>query len=98
MHIDHLTINEAMWAIRKLKRQKAPGPDQVPIGFFKDTDREQLDMFLQLLDSWWNGEQMPTEATQAQVTFLFKKGDKANLNNYRPMWLLSSIYKIPTAD
>ena len=49
-----------------------------------------------MLNAYWNGKQMPSELTQAQVILLFKKGDKSKLSNYRPISLLNTNYKLLT--
>ena len=97
MNLADFTMEEIMWAINKLKREKAPGPDGIPIEFFKEMKETQLRIIQTLIDKWWNGEIIPEDLTQAQVILLYKKGDKNNLANYKPISLLNSIYKIITA-
>jgi hypothetical protein len=46
---------------------------------------------------WWEQEHVPTEAQQARVALLFKKGDTAKWANYRPIALLPTTYKLFTA-
>ena len=87
MDIADINMDELFWAIRKLKRNKAPGPDNIPIEFFKEMQEPQLQIILELINKWWNGEPIPAELTQAQVILLYKKGDKNNLANYRPIFL-----------
>eukprot|EP00969_Alexandrium_andersonii_P104231 4600386-Alexandrium_andersonii.AAC.1 len=55
---------------------------------------EQLDQVRGLLGSWWTSEEVPAEVLRARVVFIFEKGDRSNLANYRPISLLSSLYKI----
>ena len=81
------------WAINKLTRGKAAGPGNLPIDCYKEIDKHQLQIVLDLINEYWNGEPMPIEYTQAQVILLFKKGDKPNLVNYRPISLLNTNYK-----
>ena len=90
-------MQELVWAIKKLKRGKAPGPDGIPIELYKEMDEDQLRLLLNLLNTWWNGTPTPLELTQSQVILIFKKGDKNNLENYRPISLLNSTYKFLTA-
>ena len=39
-------------------------------------------------------EQVPKEVTQAAVVAIFKKGDHTKLDNYRPISLLNTVYKV----
>ena len=84
MDIADINMDVLCWAIRKLKRNKAA------IEFFKEMQEPQLQIILELINKWWNGEPIPAELTQAQVILLYKKGDKNNLANYRPISLLNS--------
>ena len=84
-------------AINKLKKDKAPGPDGVPVDCYKEMHKEHIKMVRHMLNKHWNKEPMLEELTQAQVILLFKKGDKNNLANYRPISLLNTNYKILTA-
>ena len=61
---------------------------------FKEMDDENLDKIVDLLNEWWNEENIPDEILEARIVLIFKKGDTSNLNNYRPIALLNSIYKI----
>ena len=97
MNTDEVTLQEIIWAIKKLKRMKAAGPDTIPIEFFKELDTDNLEIIRTMINEWWNGVEIPEEVTQANVILLYKKGDKNNLANYRPISLLNSIYKILTA-
>jgi hypothetical protein len=90
-------IDELIKAIRKLKRRKTPGPDEVPIELFKELDEAALISILQIINQWYQEASVPTEILQARVVLIFKKGDKANLANYRPISLLNTIYKIYAA-
>ena len=97
MNIDKITMEELIWAIRKLKRDKAPGPDGVPVECYKDMQEDQLQIIFDLLNKWWEGQEIESEATRAQVILIFKKGDKNNLANYRQISLLNTNYKLYTA-
>ena len=88
---------ELFWVINQVKRVKAAGPDNLPIDCYKEMDQHHLQIVLDLINAYWNGESNPIEYTQAQVILLFKKGDKTNLGNYRPISLLNTNYKILAA-
>ena len=61
---------------------------------FKEMDDENLEHLLEMINEWWEKEDIPEEILQARIVMIFKKGDTSNLNNYRPIALLNSIYKI----
>ena len=81
MDIDVISMEELLWAIRKLKRNKAPGPDGVPTECYKDMHEDQLKLVLEMINNWWAGAPIATEATRAQVILLFKKGGQNDLSN-----------------
>ena len=85
---------EVSYVIKKMKRRKAPGPDQVPIELLKEMDSENLLEITSLLQEWWEREDIPAEALQARVVLIFKKGNANDLGNFRPISLLNSMYKI----
>ena len=94
MNIDVITMEELIWAIRELKRNKVHGPDGVPVECYKDMQEDQLKCILNLFNHWWEGNAIESEATRAQVILIYKKGDKNNLANYRPISLLNTNYKL----
>ena len=64
---------------------------------FKELDNENLREILGILNNWWNEENIPEEQLQARVVMIYKKGDTSKYENYRPISLLNSMYKIYTA-
>ena len=52
---------------------------------------------LALLNEWWHTEEIDDEIMKAKVVLIFKKGDKEDLGNYRPISLLNTIYKMLAA-
>ena len=92
-----IRMEELIAVIRKMKRRKAPGPDQVPIELFKEMYTRNLMEVLALLNEWWAEETIPAEVLLARVVLIFKKGNANDLGNYRPISLLNSVYKILAA-
>ena len=92
-----ITLQELKQIIKKFKRRKAPGPDEIPMEIFKEMDDENLANTLELLNQWWKEEKIPEETLNARVVMIYKKGDTSKYENYRPISLLNSIYKIYTA-
>ena len=61
-----------MWAMKKLKRGKAVGPDGIPVFVYKEMSKHQVALLYNLINEWWNGEKSTDEATRAQVVLIFK--------------------------
>jgi hypothetical protein len=81
----------------KLKRRKAPGPDEIPNEVFKEMDKENREEIRKLINKWWHEEEIPEDTLRARIALILKKGDTSKLANYRPISLLNTIYKIYTS-
>ena len=55
---------------------------------------DSLQLLLDTLNKWWREEDIPEEELKARVVLIYKKGNTANQDNYRPISLLNSTYKI----
>ena len=97
MKQEDFELDELIKAIRRLKRRKTPGPDGTPIELFKELQGPALGDILDLINQWYANKAIPLEVAQARVVLIFKKGDKSDLANYRPISLLNCIYKIYAA-
>ena len=88
------TIKEVKRAVRRLKRHKAPGPDEIPAEFFKELDDEGLEEIRLILETWWEKEEVPDEIMEAKIALIYNKGDSTKCENYRPISLLNTMYKL----
>jgi len=93
-NIGNFTMKELNAAIKKLKRDKAPGPDGLPSDFFKELDYLNKIYILSIINNWWTEEKIDDEELLANVVMIFKKGDTSDLTNYRPISLLNTMYKL----
>ena len=79
--------------LQRLKPQKAAGPDELPARFLKECALSLSPLltfiFQQSLDQGF----VPTDWRKANVTPIFKKGDRGLPSNYRPVSLTSIICK-----
>ena len=50
-----------------------------------------------MINKWLNGKEVPEVITRSNVIRIYKKGNKVDLDNYRPKSLLNTIYKLNTA-
>ena len=80
--------------IKRLKRRKAAGPDEIPVELLKELGEEGLWEIRNVLNEWWNAEEIPEEQLRARVVLIYKKGDTSKFENYRPISLLSTLYKL----
>ena len=97
-------MHAAMWALsgywtitRKFKRHKTPGPDEIPTEAPKEMNDQNLNVILGIINEWWEHEQIPDEAMNARVVLIYKKGDASLCENYRPISLLNTCYKLIAA-
>ena len=90
----HVTTDGVLKLLRGLDVNKACGPDNICPRMLKETAEEVApilrDIFQQSLDS---GE-LPEDWLLANITALFKKGDKALPSNYRPVSLTAICCKL----
>jgi nitrogen regulatory protein PII len=91
-----MTIEEIEFILnKKIQANKAPGWDGIPATFYK-----KFEWSAQWLTEVYNEiieqQQLPTSMQTAVVTLLFKKGDRNQIGNYRPISLLCDDYKIFT--
>ena len=97
-HPDLEEVEVSTSGIRKLLEElnptKASGPDQIPARILKEC-AVQIAPILQkiFVKTLQNGE-VPNQWREANVTPIFKKGDRHNPANYRPVSLTSIICKL----
>ena len=81
-------------AITAMANNKSPGTDGLPAEFkklFFDILAEDL---LEVLNTIFDLGQMSTSQRTGLITMLYKKGDRLDLKNWRPISLLNCDYKI----
>ena len=87
----HQTTNEE---IENLKNNKAFGPNNIPtviLKYFRKTISIPLSKLVNLS---FNQGKFPSILKIAKVLSIFKKTDKVDADNYRPISLLSNLSKI----
>jgi hypothetical protein len=81
-------------AIRKIKRFKAPGSDQIPAELIQaggETLQSEIHKLIMLI---WNKEEQPHQWKESIVVPIHIKSDKTECSNYRGIPLQSTSYKI----
>jgi len=83
-----VTSWEVLHALRAMKRGKAPGPDGILIDTIKEGGDVITKELAKLYTACINQGKVPEKWKEANMIILFKKGDKRDLKNYRPISLL----------
>jgi len=81
-------------ALKKMKNFKAPGNDGLPAYIFKNLPEKAKDLMVKNYNKLLNGETLPDDWKEGTITTLFKKGDRLDIANRRPITLLNNKYKI----
>ena len=80
--------------LRDLNPSKACGADNIPAWFLKMTSKQLAPIFTNLFQSSIDSGVVPEEWRRANITALFKKGDRSDPGNYRPVSLTSVTCKV----
>jgi len=89
-----VTIDILDTALNNTKLGKSPGPDGIlPEILVLGGDYLKPSLLL-LFNRIWDTEVIPGDLIDANITVLFKKGDRSLCNNYRGISLLSVVGKV----
>ena len=88
------TVAEFDAAPKTIRNNKQAGPDKLQMELFKWMNFTNRSWMLQLINIWWQDKCAPHDVFLARVVSIFKKGDTDLPENYRPISLLNSMYKI----
>ena len=91
-----IKFGEVIAALKHLKWNKAAGLDNIPPELWKALlhDQDACEWLRTFCDMRWRLQRTPEAWHTARVTAIFKKGNPAACENYRPISLLSIGYKI----
>ena len=89
-----ITLEECTTALNSFSNNKSPGVDGLTYEFYKTFwDCIGPDLVTVINDSFNNGQLSLSQRTGV-ISLLYKKGDKLETKNWRPITLLCSDYKI----
>ncbi|CAH2104094.1 unnamed protein product [Euphydryas editha] len=80
--------------IKQLKNEKSPGPDGISNEVIKMGAPVLLHHLTKVFNMILNTEIVPKKWCSSDIILIFKKGNPQDIGNYRPISLLSSIYKL----
>ena len=90
----NVTKKGVLTLLQKIKENKATGPDDIPGKFLKFCALELHEVFTILFQTSLNLGTIPDEWKVAHIFPLFKKGDKTQAENYRPISLTCIVSKL----
>jgi hypothetical protein len=85
--------SEVRAAGKGMAADKSPGPDRVSNEILKNGGHALHRALAERFNLYINTGCFPAAWKDSNTTLLFKKGKKEDFNNYRPICLLSSVYK-----
>lgn len=90
---DDISYMEMIAVLNKSKNKKAPGPDGIPFEFLKSLPCEGLNYLQTFFNTILNQESPPKKWGNIFFSMIYKKGDKFDPSNYRPIALVSCLLK-----
>lgn len=92
--IPEISSYEIKRALKQLKKYKAPGEDGITTELLKAGGRAVIKELRWLFNEALFTGEIPSSWRNSIVVLFHKKGSKTNLKNYRPIALLSQVYKV----
>ncbi|XP_049267523.1 probable RNA-directed DNA polymerase from transposon BS [Rhipicephalus sanguineus] len=92
--IPPVLTGEVKKALKGMQRGKAAGEDQITSDLLKDGGEIMLEKLATLYTKCLSTGRIPESWRNANIILIHKKGDVKDLKNYRPISLLSVVYKV----
>jgi hypothetical protein len=93
--IPDITLEEMMKTKRKLKNNKALGPDEIPNEIFTKATKETLKIHTEILNKTAHNHKVPESWKTGEILSIYKgKGKKGKCTNERGITLSSNFGKI----
>ena len=89
-----VSADQIQKALHDLNPNKSPGPDEIHPRVLKELAKELAYPLKLLFDKSFDQGIIPSDWKEAEVRPLFKKGEKSNPGNYRPVSLTSVVCKV----
>lgn len=90
------SLGEMLLVLGKMKDNKAPGVDRIPVEFYKNAPTEFLVKMLDIFNDIYRGGKMPVCFKRSLIFPLHKKGVRTEASNYRGISFIDSFVKVYT--
>ena len=94
--LPEITKSEIRKALNQLKNNKCAGEDKITVEMMKIGGRKIEQILRILFNKIVEEGKIPKDWHNSEVILIFKKGDNTNIENYRPISILSHLYKLLT--
>jgi hypothetical protein len=91
--IKPFTIKELEEALKDMDVNSAPGPDGLPVGFYREFWNEVKPIVLEMFHNLYRGELNLSRLNYGMISLIPKVKDASNIKQYRPICLLNVDYK-----
>ena len=91
--IDNINSELVRTYLRKIRSNKAEGPDGIYAKILNECEREIAEPLASIFSKSLSETKIPPDWKRAHVVPIFKGGDKSNVENYRPVSLTSLVCK-----
>ena len=91
--VNKITVDEIQTALSMLKNGRAIGDDEISVELLKISESaiyEIQKIFNDILEN----EEIPSQWLKSTISLIYKKGDKSDIKNYRPITKTSQMYKL----
>ena len=92
----NLTLDECFEALKGMPKGKTPGSDGFPMEFYQTLWQTLGADLVRVLNAAFEAGQLSTSQRRGLIIVLYKKNDKLDTKNWRPISLLNVDYKIAT--
>ena len=90
-------VEDIISRLKRLKTNKSPGPDTIHPKILYETANEIAYPLKIIFECSFKGKQVPKDWNYANITPIYKKGSRSDVNNYRPVSLTSVVCKVMEA-
>jgi hypothetical protein len=89
-----LATEEVLQAFKKLKNNRAPGPDGLNAELIKVDDNKLTHRICKVIETVWRTEKISQQWEEGFICPILKKGDRLDCENYQCITLLNTAYKV----